>query len=111
MTQVLEQRLHDEEGYLVEPEHWTEDIARRIAAGEGLALTEGHWKIIGYMRERYAERQVAPDARFVVKFMADELGASHPAQLLAAGPADDDAGDTPAASTPGSDWMRDRTSR
>ena len=74
MTQVLEQRLHDEEGYLVEPEHWTEDIARRIAAGEGLALTEGHWKIIGYMRERYAERQVAPDARFVVKFMADELG-------------------------------------
>lgn len=26
------------------------------------------------MRERYAERQVAPDARFVVKFMADEPG-------------------------------------
>ncbi|MDA8110471.1 MAG: TusE/DsrC/DsvC family sulfur relay protein [Betaproteobacteria bacterium] len=74
MTEALERELHDEEGYLVEPEHWTEDLARRIAAREGLALTDEHWKIIGFMRERYAERQVAPDARFVVKFMADELG-------------------------------------
>jgi len=46
MTQALERELRDEEGYLVDPERSTEDIARRIAAGGGLALTEEHRRII-----------------------------------------------------------------
>jgi len=74
MTKATADALLDEEGYLVEPDHWSEDLARQIAAGEGLALTHEHWKIIAYMRARYAERQVAPDARLVVRFLADELG-------------------------------------
>lgn len=74
MTKATGDALRDEEGYLVEPEHWSEDLARRIAASEGLALSDEHWQIIVFMRARYAERQVAPDARFVVKFVADELG-------------------------------------
>lgn len=74
MTNASADAPRDEEGYLVEPEHWSEELARRIAAAEGLALTDEHWKIIAFMRDRYAERQVAPDARFVVRFLADELG-------------------------------------
>lgn len=74
MSRAFEHIRRDDEGYLVEPEHWTEDIARHIAASEGLALTEEHWGVIAFMRAQYAERQVAPGARFVVKLVADELG-------------------------------------
>lgn len=74
MSRASENVRRDDEGYLVEPEQWTEAIAAAIAASEGLALTQEHWRVIAYMRARYAERQVAPDARFVVKFVADELG-------------------------------------
>ncbi len=74
MSRASENVRRDDEGYLVEPEQWTEAIAAAIAASEGLALTEEHWRVIAFMRAQYAERQVAPDARFVVKFVADELG-------------------------------------
>jgi TusE/DsrC/DsvC family sulfur relay protein len=74
MTRSGGQLLRDEEGYLVDPEHWSEALAGEIAASEGLELGEEHWRVIAFMRARYLERQVAPDARFVVKFLAEELG-------------------------------------
>lgn len=74
MTRPGEHRLRDDEGYLIDPEQWSEALAEEIAAGEGLELGAEHWKVIAFMRARYAERQVAPDARFVVKFMAEALG-------------------------------------
>jgi len=64
----------DQEGYLIDPEHWDEALARVIAAEERIVLTEEHWRIIAFMRSYLADRQIAPDARFVVKFLADELG-------------------------------------
>lgn len=65
----------DEEGYLIEPLEWNEDIARRFAAEESLALTEDHWDAIRFMREYYAKHQVAPDVRHVTKHLAERLGA------------------------------------
>jgi tRNA 2-thiouridine synthesizing protein E len=64
----------DEEGYLVEPGDWSEDVARRLARSENLDLTEDHWKVFWFMREYYQERSVAPDARFTIRFLADVLG-------------------------------------
>lgn len=74
MSKASEVGVFDEEGYLVEPEHWTVDLARQMAATDGLTLTDEHWKIIDFVRARYADRQIAPDARFVVRYMAEELG-------------------------------------
>lgn len=59
----------DEEGYLVEPLDWNEKIAEDLAREEGLTLTEEHWSAIRFMREYYAEHQVAPDARFVIRHL------------------------------------------
>lgn len=64
----------DEEGYLVDPADWTRDIAQILAAEEGLELTEEHWKVIGFMRASWEENQIAVDARFTIKFIAEELG-------------------------------------
>jgi tRNA 2-thiouridine synthesizing protein E len=72
-THAAEARL-DAEGYLIDPEQWNEELARQIAAHEGITLTDEHWKIVEFMRAYYADRQVAPDARFAVKFLAEQLG-------------------------------------
>ena len=64
----------DEEGYLVDPRDWNESIARELAAGEHIELGEDHWKVIGFMRGYYEEHQVAADARFAIKYLANEVG-------------------------------------
>ena len=65
----------DEEGYLVEPEAWTEDVARMLAAREGIELTGEHWDVIRFMRAFYEERRIAPDARYVLRHLAESRGA------------------------------------
>ena len=64
----------DEEGYLIDPLEWTEDIARKLADEERISLTEVHWDAIRFMRDYYAEHQIAPDARHVMKHLAKRLG-------------------------------------
>lgn len=66
----------DTEGYLVEPQDWSEAIAADFARQENIALTDEHWTVIRFMRDYYEEHQVAPDARFAIKHLAEKLGAS-----------------------------------
>ena len=65
----------DEEGYLLDPDAWTEDIGRALAAREGIELTEAHWEVLRFMRAFYDERRIALDARYVLKFLAESRGA------------------------------------
>jgi len=64
----------DDEGYLIDPQGWNEDIARQFAAQENIKLTEDHWDAIRFMRDYYAEHQIAPDVRHVMKHLAERLG-------------------------------------
>ena len=42
----------NDEGYMTDPSEWDKDVARTIAAEEGLTdLTEAHWKVIDWARE------------------------------------------------------------
>ena len=46
----------NEEGYLTDSSQWDEAIAHAIAKEEGIdELGEGHWTVINYLREKYAE--------------------------------------------------------
>jgi dissimilatory sulfite reductase related protein len=65
----------DEEGYLVNPADWSEAIAAELARREGVALGEAHWSVIRFMREYYEQRHIAPDARHVIRFLADTRAA------------------------------------
>ncbi len=65
----------DEEGYLVDPMDWNEEVAREFANIENIDLTDDHWDAIRFMRQYYAEHQVAPDVRHVMKHLAQRLGA------------------------------------
>ncbi|MFZ1908558.1 MAG: TusE/DsrC/DsvC family sulfur relay protein [Burkholderiales bacterium] len=64
----------DEEGYLVDPADWSEAVAEELARRENLRLEPLHWRVIGFMRAQLEARQVAADARHVIKYLAEELG-------------------------------------
>jgi len=62
----------DVEGYLVHPEEWTREVAMILAGEESLSLTSDHWKIFEFIRDYYAEHQVAPDVRHVTTYLSKE---------------------------------------
>ena len=62
----------DAEGYLVEPTAWSEAFAEAVARGEGLVLTDEHWRVIRFMRAWLEEHGTAADARHVMKFLAGD---------------------------------------
>jgi dissimilatory sulfite reductase related protein len=64
----------DAEGYLIEPGDWSEDVARALAREENIELSDDHWDAINFMRDFYEENQVAADARFVIKHLAERMG-------------------------------------
>jgi len=64
----------DDEGYLVDPNEWTEEVAREFAASEQIQLTAAHWIAIRFMRDYYMEHQIAPDVRHVMKHLAAHTG-------------------------------------
>jgi len=58
----------DEDGFIVDPDEWNEDVARAFAATEGLSeLTEDHWKVIRYLRDYFCQFQIAPMIRKLCK--------------------------------------------
>lgn len=64
----------DQEGYLVDPADWNDRVAEAYARRMNLELTDDHWKVIRFIREYYDENFVAIDARFVIKFLAEDMG-------------------------------------
>jgi len=59
----------NDDGFLLEPKNWDENIAMALAkTEEGLEqLTEEHWKVINYIRGFYEENEIAPMVRKVCK--------------------------------------------
>ena len=58
----------DAEGFLQKPEQWNERIAAAIAAENGVPeLTERHWLVVRFMRERYLATGTAPSIRSLGK--------------------------------------------
>jgi TusE/DsrC/DsvC family sulfur relay protein len=45
----------DDEGFLTDYDEWTEDLAKALAAGIGIDLTDAHWKAIHFLRADYKE--------------------------------------------------------
>ncbi len=64
----------DNEGYLTNPADWSEPVAQALARHEGIELTAEHWAVIRFMRGYYDEHAIPADARFAIRFLADELG-------------------------------------
>jgi TusE/DsrC/DsvC family sulfur relay protein len=58
----------DAEGFLTDPAQWNESIAEAIARDNGIGeLTERHWLVVRFMRDRYLETGNAPSIRSLGK--------------------------------------------
>lgn len=64
----------DKDGYLVDLNAWSVDVANALAAAEGLELTPDHWQILDLLRGFYAEFQLSPATRPLIKYTALKLG-------------------------------------
>ncbi len=59
----------NEEGFLVQPEAWDDEVALALAkAEENLeSLSDEHWTVIRFIRAHFLEHQTAPMVRSVCK--------------------------------------------
>ena len=64
----------DKDGYLVDLNQWSTDVANALAAAERLELTADHWEILELLRGFYAEFQLSPATRPLIKYTALKLG-------------------------------------
>ncbi|NOX87292.1 MAG: TusE/DsrC/DsvC family sulfur relay protein [Chlorobi bacterium] len=44
----------NEEGYMIDSGQWTEEVAKEIAKEEGIELTDEHFKVLEYIRNKVA---------------------------------------------------------
>ena len=64
----------DKDGYLVDLNDWTPSAAEALAEREPLELSEAHWEILHLLRGFYAEFQLSPANRPLIKYVALKLG-------------------------------------
>ena len=58
----------DAEGFLTDPSQWNERIAEEIARENGIdRLTDRHWQVVRFMRDRYLATGSAPSIRALGK--------------------------------------------
>ncbi|MBE0504977.1 MAG: TusE/DsrC/DsvC family sulfur relay protein [Desulfuromonadales bacterium] len=79
-------------GYIIKLNDWSEDLARHLAAEDGIILTEAHLEVIHFLRDYYRKYQIAPSihilAREIGKVLGPEKGTTkYLHQLFPGGPA------------------------
>ena len=58
----------NDQGFLVQPEQWSDAVARALAASIGVdELTEDHWKVVRYLRKHYLDFGLSPMIRKLCK--------------------------------------------
>ena len=54
----------DEEGFLVSPSDWDDELAALLARADGIEdMSDKHWLVVRYIREYYLEHDLAPMIR------------------------------------------------
>jgi tRNA 2-thiouridine synthesizing protein E len=76
----------NEDGFLMEPGRWNDDVAAALAAKDGVPqLTAKHWKIVRYIRGHWLEFDVPPLIRKLCKQTGYQLKEIY--ELFPGGPA------------------------
>ncbi|GIZ13103.1 TusE/DsrC/DsvC family sulfur relay protein [Pseudomonas sp. NCCP-436] len=64
----------DKDGYLSDLQDWSQTVAEALASAEDLHLSDEHWEILELLRAFYAEFQLSPANRPLIKYVAQKLG-------------------------------------
>ena len=62
-------------GFLVNQEDWNEDVAKTLAQGDELELTDRHWDVLRFLRDQFFNNNGnQPNTRNIVKAMSEAWG-------------------------------------
>lgn len=62
--------LMDEEGFLLDPNHWTPELATELAGAAGIeGLEDIHWQAIEFLRRKYLDLGALPPMRRVCRHL------------------------------------------
>jgi len=76
----------NDEGFLEQPDQWTEEMAVEIARDAGIdPLTPAHWQVVNFMRKEYFEKGTGPTVRALGKTSGVSIKELY--QLFPKGPA------------------------
>lgn len=55
------------DGHLVDAKQWTDQLASKLAAAQGVAMTDAHWSIVRFARADFEATGVAPNIRRITQ--------------------------------------------
>ncbi len=62
-------------GYLEDVNDWNEEVAKVLAADEGIEMTQEHWDVVNYLREEHFNNAGnEPNERTILKEMGKRWG-------------------------------------
>ena len=64
----------DGNGNLTDPATWDEDVAKALAAEDGIEMTQEHMDVLNYLRTEYLENNEQPMERAINKGMSKVWG-------------------------------------
>jgi tRNA 2-thiouridine synthesizing protein E len=64
----------DEKGYLLNWLDWTPEVARFMAAADGVNLGDDHWAVLKIFREYFEQYEIEPPMRALVRLTREMLG-------------------------------------
>jgi tRNA 2-thiouridine synthesizing protein E len=64
----------NKDGFLINSEQWTNNVAIELARIDHIELTPEHWEILHFIRNYYYRFDHLPNARLFVKAVKTELG-------------------------------------
>jgi TusE/DsrC/DsvC family sulfur relay protein len=64
---MLSSLQFDGEGFMQDANAWTPEIAKALAAREGMELTDRHWVVINFARAEFKAKGEAPTLRTITK--------------------------------------------
>ena len=64
----------DKEGYVINLDDWTIELADHMAKIEGINMTRAHWEVVNLLRGYYQQYQIAPMIKILVKEIGKVMG-------------------------------------
>jgi len=64
---ILETVEFDQDGFMVDPNAWNQEIAEAIAETRSISLTDRHWVVINYVRQEFDANGEPPTLRRITK--------------------------------------------
>ncbi len=64
----------DKDGFLVNLDDWSEEVALELARQQEIELTQSHWVILEIIRDFHKRRGLSPVMRILVKLVEKECG-------------------------------------